>query len=250
MLGALVVLTGADRASGRDPAPGHIEAPTIEDVMVSGRDVDLVWTWADRRSWDRVVFRVTTSAWDPDVGQFIGEDLLSEEGLENAESYHPGALVQGTLSYSSVASGLRSFRVEALAWNRPVNPPHHESGHEVTYRAWTRRKVMVGVDGWSVVPLPGIRGDMLHDAHDPEFRFFYELYRGSSLIQDCGADYRVGWPAAVHSHDCDWETGERALVLANPEPGYPGVWRLTFGWGGGEGRFGELYLEAVQRSAG
>lgn len=109
---------------------------------------------------------------------------------------------------------------------------------------------MVGNEGWSVVPLPGIRGDLLHDARDPEFRFFYELYRGPHLTRDCEVDYRIGWPAPVHGHDCDWETGERGLVLANPDRRTPGVWRLTFGWGDDRGRFGEARVESVERSEG
>lgn len=247
MLGALVVLTASDRTPARGQTPEHIGAPTIEDVMVAGLDVDLVWTWADSRAWDHVTFRVTVSAWDPDAGRFVDENVVREEGLENAASYEPGALVQGTLSYAAPAAGLHAFRVEARTWNRPVAGPDPETGHDETFRAWTRRKLMVGTRGWSVVPLPGIHGDMLCDAQDAEFRFFYELYRGPALIRDCEADYRIGWPAAVHSHDCDWETGERGLVLANPQPGVAGVWKLTFGWRDGEAQFGEVLLEAVER---
>lgn len=250
MLGSLVVLTASDRAGARGPAPEHIEAPTITDVVVVGLDVDLAWTWVDARPWDHVAFRVTTTAWDPAAGRFIGEDLVSEEGLADGASYEPGALVQGSLSHPAPAAGLYAFRVEARAWNRPVTRPALGYGHEATFRAWRRQKVLVGKQGWSVVPLPGIHGDMLIDPRDREFRFFYELYRGPSLVRDCGLDYLVGWPAAVRGHDCDWETGERALVLANPEPGAGGVWTLTFGWSGVDERFAEVHLEAAERRRG
>jgi hypothetical protein len=250
VLGALVVLTGSDRGGAGDPGPDHIEPPMVREVLARRREVDLVWTWADSRQWDHVLFQVTTSAWDPDAGTFVGDSLLSEDSLHHPTAYTPAKTVRGTLSYLAPTTGLHVFRIEVRAWNRPATRPGGDAGHDATFRAWTREKVMVGSDGWTVVPLPGIHGDMLQDAGDPEFRFFFELYHGPKLMRDCALDYRVGWPAAVHGHHCDWDTGERALILANPGPGSPGTWRLTFSWAGEEVPICEAGVVAAERPRG
>jgi hypothetical protein len=230
VLGALVVLTGSDRGGSGDPGQDHIEPPIVREVFAPGRKVDLAWTWADPRAWDHVMFQVTTSPWDPDVGAFVGDILVSEDSLRQPSPYTPDKMVRGTLSYRTPATGLHVFSIGVRAWNRPATLPGGDAGHDATFRSWTREKVMVGSDGWSVVQLPGIHGDMLQDAHDPEFRFFFELYHGPKLNRDCALNYQVGWPAAVHGQHCEWATGERALILANPDPGSSGPWRLTFGW--------------------
>jgi hypothetical protein len=260
LLGAVVIFTAADRARpagtapvARSPAggaPEPVATPEVTGVTVAGHEVDLVWTWSDRRPWDVVRFHVTVSAWDPVAGLFVGEETVSEEGLENAASYRAESLVRGTLFYEVPAPGLYAFRVEVLAKDRPAYGPGRASGHDTLHRAWTREKVLVGSDGWAVVPLPGIRGDLRHDARDERFSFFYELYRGPSLVRDCELDYLVGWPADVLGHDCDWDTGERALVLANPRPGTAGVWRLTFARDEDGPLFGDLDLESDYRNDG
>lgn len=256
LLCAVVVFTAGDRSRAVDPAPADVPPPegagsepvawpAVTSVTVAHRVVDLGWTWSDRRSWEQVTFRVTVRGWDPVAGRFTGEELVSEEGLENADTYRANALVRGTLSYPAPADGLYAFRIEVAAKNRPVEEPGRGSGHDATWHAWKQEKVLVGPEGWAVVPLPGIRGDLSHDARDERFIFFYELYRGHSLARDCDLDYLVGWPAPVLGHDCDWETGERALVLANPEPARAGVWRLTFAWAEDEELFGDVDVESA-----
>lgn len=258
LLGAVVVLSRSDRpgppGSGGDDAsasrPAPIDAPTIVGVKTAGLEVDLSWTWTDARSWDIVSFRVLSSAWDPEAGRFTGEKVVSEEGMENAASYPAGGLVRGTFSLAVPAAGLYAFRLEVLAKDRAVTRPRSGTGHDTAWRAWRYEKILVGADGWSVVPLPGTDRDLLQDARDSRFRFFFELYHGPRLVRDCDLDYAVGWPAALYSHDCDWDTGERALVLANPDPGTPGAWRLTFAWDDDGPLFGDLYVESELRDDG
>jgi hypothetical protein len=258
LLGAVVVLSQSDLpvATGRGEGDAGasrsepIEAPTIVGVKTSELEVHLSWTWTDAGSWDIVSFRVLSSRWDPETGRFASEKVVSEEGLENAASYPAGGLVRGSFSYVVPAVGLYAFRVEVLAKDRAVTRAGSGTGHDAAWRAWRHEKILVGADGWSVVPLPGTSRDLLHDARDTRFRFFFELYRGPRLVRDCDLDYAVGWPAALHSHDCDWETGERALVLANPDPGTPGAWRLTFAWDEDGPLFGDLYVESELRDDG
>lgn len=250
----VVVFTTGERSRAGMPAPDDarggigpvepLDPPEVTAVDVAAGQVELSWTWADARAWERVTFHATASAWDAGAGRFLAGRPIGEEGLERAESYRGGDAVKGYLSYRAPAEGLYALRVEVLARNGPDRLVPGASGHETTCRAWQTEKVLVGPQVWTVIPLPGIRGRLLQDAAADRFLFFFELYRRPTLERDCDLSYLVGWPGAVLEHDCDWVTGERTLVLSNPTPGTPGAWRLTFAWSEEGDRFGEVVVRS------
>jgi hypothetical protein len=245
------VPTIPDRTDVQSPGeaqPDHIEAPVITGVAVAGLQATLSWSWTRTRAWDQVEMRVYRSRRDSGTGRFTGEELVGEERLPSDREVD-GAL-RGSVSNRLPAAGLYAFRLEVVARDRPVTRPAAGLGYDTIWYAWKREKVLVGAEDWSVVPLPGLGGDLLHDARDPRFAFFFELYRGPSLVRDCGVDYRVGWPAPTHGHDCDWESGERSIILDNPEPGAPGAWRLSFAWADDETPFHHVDLQSAFRDDG
>lgn len=232
-----------DDPRGRSEAVEPLDPPEVSAVDVDAGQVELSWTWADRRAWERVSFSVAVSPWDAVDGYFAAGRPIDEPGVERVESYRGRHVVGGRLAYAAPVDGLYAVRLEVVAENGPARLPG-ASGHATASRAWHTEKVLVGPRGWTVIPLPGTRGRMHQDAGADHFLFFFELYHGAILERDCDLSYFVGWPGTVIDHACDWVTGERALVLSNPTPGSPGSWRLTFGWSETGDRFGETVVES------
>jgi hypothetical protein len=269
LLGALVILTRTDRAVPGGPAhqpraptvEGHaaapipggagaepVTSPAVSSVTVTGLQATLAWAWTPVRGWDHLALRLYLGSHDLESGRFTDEEMVTEKSLRDHPAHADGTL-RGSLSHRLPRAGLYSFRLEIISRSYRVTHPARGSGHEMTWRGWQREKVLVGAEGWSIVPLPGLHGDLRHDARDPRFAVFFELYHGPTLVRDCGLDYQVGWPAATHAADCDWETGERSVILDNPTPGTPGAWLLSLRWPG-QAPFGSLRLESDLRDNG
>jgi hypothetical protein len=231
------------------PGPGRavVGEPALVEVRVSRLEATPVWTWTDRRSWDSVVFRIHARAWDPVAGRFGDETVVSEDRLDDADAIAAGATVRVSATFRAPRAGLYSFRVQVEARRRVITPARGAE-HEASWQASQAEKVMIGAEGWSVVPLPGVRGDLLHDATEPRLAFFFELYRGAGLVRDCALGLRFRWPARVHAVDCDWDTGERSVMLDNPAPGTAGTWPLAIARPDDPRPFAHVELESVFRT--
>jgi hypothetical protein len=255
LLCALVILTTSDRTGPAGPGsapsagragasrPASVGVPIIEEVLVRGLEATLAWTWSDPSHWDRVSFRVYASRRESYTGRMSPEWLVSDEALDPAPVASAGATVRGSVTYRVPGEGLYVFRIEVLA-------DGHDAllgrgfGHETSLRAWQSRKVMVGRHEWTAVPLTGTGGGFVHDAWGPTFSVFFELYHGPTLVRDCDLPFQIRWPGRVHGVDCDWETGERSVILGNPRPGSPGTWNLELVWRADGEPFARVDLES------